>query len=140
MIILTHQIDTRNVWAYDGQMARNIPESTPKMPTPDMLIHVCLICAEPTGETSSFRDHIIAPGQIADASQHMFRRGLCVKHWKMIQAGHTAFYSDTRGVMLTLAANEKINPDFRGKVIYIPEDKMDEILGRERPTDEGSKN
>ena len=103
-----------------------------------MLIHVCLICGEPTGETSSIRDHIIAPGQIADASQHMYRRGLCVMHWKMIEAGHTAFYSDTRGVMLTLDANQKISPEFRGKVIYIPEDKMDEILGKESKANEGT--
>jgi hypothetical protein len=118
-------------------MARNMPDTSPKMPTPDMLIHVCLICGEPTGETSSARNHIITPGQIADANQHMYRRGLCLMHWKMIMEGHTGFYSETRGVMLTLEANEKINPDFRGKVIHIPEDKMDEILGKESKANEG---
>jgi hypothetical protein len=120
-------------------MASNSPELTPRMPTPDMLIHVCLICGEPTGETSSARNHIITPGKIADANQHMYRRGLCAMHWKMIQEGHTGFYSDTRGVMLTLDANVKISPEFRGTVINIPEDKMDEILGKERPANEGRK-
>lgn len=105
-------------------------DDMPPDPQEDMLIHVCWVCGEPTGAFSSARDHIIQPGQIGLAKQHIYRDGLCPMHDKMRKKGHTAFISNTRGVMLELKANAKIQPQYRGQVIHIPEEKMDELLGK----------
>lgn len=95
----------------------------------DLLIHVCWICGNPTGVTSHARSHLLKPGQIADANNHAYRNGLCPEHHKMHLKGHTSFISETRGVMLELRANELLQEEYRGQVIHIPEDKMDEVLG-----------
>lgn len=95
------------------------------------LICVCLVCGEKTGKTMDIRSTLVDPRVLNEqAENRMVRSGLCPRCQKAHDDGCTIFYTETRGVILTIEANEKIHPDFRGGVIKIPEDKMDEVMGK----------
>lgn len=90
---------------------------------------LCLICAKETGQKQNIRSTLIDEEDVK-RNNGALRLGLCGEHDEMIRMGHTAFYTDTRGIVLSLEANEHIRPEYRGKVIKIPEDKMDELIGK----------
>lgn len=88
----------------------------------------CLICGELTGKYVPARASIIDPKDMAENPEA--RHGLCPEHQSLHDKGHTMFYSDTRGCVVNLEANKKLKPNARGGLWKIPEDKMDELLGK----------
>lgn len=92
------------------------------------LVCMCICCGKETGKTINLKATLIDEKLLKRSNK--VREGLCDDCKILNDAGHTIFVTDTRGVILDLEANDKIEDEYRGKVIKIPEDKMDEIMGK----------
>jgi hypothetical protein len=103
------------------------------------VIYVCLICGTPTGETQDWRQSDLDPVAAFgtdDPNQWRQRKGVCAKCTKLREEGHVLMYSDTRGVILAPAAAAKLKPEFRDKILKIPEEEMSKVWPTEKPSTE----
>lgn len=89
---------------------------------------VCLVCGSDTGKEVASRASIIDPRELGKDPK--VRSGLCVACTELQKKGHTLFFSDTRGAILSIEGNAKLKPKARGGLWKIPEEKMDELMGK----------
>lgn len=108
---------------------KNYGAGVNSVPTVDLTL-VCIVCGKDTGEKKNIRSTLIDPKDLKPGTEHRVREGLCPDCREQNDRGHTIFVSETRGAILEIEANDKIQEEFRGKIIKIPEEKMDEVLGK----------